>query len=85
MLALVKTAAGPGLSLETVPDPEIGINDVLIRVHQTGICGTDLHIEALGRLGREDDPPAARRRPRVRRRDRRGRLERLRLRARATS
>ncbi|HEX5240541.1 MAG TPA: L-threonine 3-dehydrogenase [Candidatus Limnocylindrales bacterium] len=46
MLALVKTAAGPGLSLETVPEPEIGINDVLIRVHKTGICGTDLHIES---------------------------------------
>jgi threonine 3-dehydrogenase len=46
MLALVKTAAAPGLSLETVPDPGIGINDVLIRVHRTGICGTDLHIEA---------------------------------------
>ena len=46
MLALVKTEAGPGLRLETVPDPAIGINDVLIRVHKTGICGTDLHIEA---------------------------------------
>ena len=46
MLALVKTAPGPGLSLETVPDPEVGINDVLIRVHKTGICGTDLHIES---------------------------------------
>jgi threonine 3-dehydrogenase len=46
MLALVKSAAGPGLSLETVPDPEIGINDVLVRVHKTGICGTDLHIES---------------------------------------
>jgi threonine 3-dehydrogenase len=46
MLALVKTGPGPGLSLETVPDPEIDINDVLIRVHKTGICGTDLHIEA---------------------------------------
>jgi threonine 3-dehydrogenase len=46
MRALVKTAAGPGLSLETVPDPEIGINDVLIRIHKTGICGTDLHIES---------------------------------------
>ncbi len=44
MLALVKTRPGPGLSLETVPDPEVGINDVLIRVHRTGICGTDLHI-----------------------------------------
>ncbi len=46
MLALVKTAAGPGLELTTVPEPEIGINDVLIRVRKTGICGTDLHIEA---------------------------------------
>lgn len=45
MLALVKTGPGPGLRLETVPEPEIGINDVLIRVHKTGICGTDLHIE----------------------------------------
>jgi threonine 3-dehydrogenase len=46
MLALVKTAAGPGLELQEVPKPEIGINDVLIRVHRTGICGTDLHIES---------------------------------------
>jgi threonine 3-dehydrogenase len=46
MLALVKTSAGPGLSLETVPEPAIGINDVLIRVRKTGICGTDLHIES---------------------------------------
>jgi threonine 3-dehydrogenase len=46
MLALVKTAAAPGLSLETVPDPEFGINDVVVRVRKTGICGTDLHIEA---------------------------------------
>jgi threonine 3-dehydrogenase len=46
MLALVKTAPGPGLELLEVPRPEIGINDVLIRVHRTGICGTDLHIES---------------------------------------
>ncbi len=46
MLALVKTAPGPGLELREVPVPSIGINDVLIRVHKTGICGTDLHIEA---------------------------------------
>jgi threonine 3-dehydrogenase len=46
MLALVKPAAGPGLELRDVPRPVIGINDVLIRVHKTGICGTDLHIEA---------------------------------------
>ncbi len=46
MQALVKTAAGPGLELRDVPMPEIGINDVLVRVQRTGICGTDLHIEA---------------------------------------
>ncbi|MBP1705085.1 MAG: L-threonine 3-dehydrogenase [Chloroflexi bacterium] len=46
MLALVKPAPGPGLELREVPEPSIGINDVLIRVHRTGICGTDLHIEA---------------------------------------
>ena len=46
MLALVKTSAGPGLSLETVPEPEMGIDDVRIRVRKTGICGTDLHIES---------------------------------------
>jgi len=46
MLALVKGASAPGLELSDVPLPEIGINDVLIRVHKTGICGTDLHIES---------------------------------------
>jgi len=46
MLALVKTEAGPGLELRDVPMPTIGINDILIRVHKTGICGTDLHIES---------------------------------------
>ena len=44
MRALVKTRAAPGLWLEDVPEPEYGINDVLIRVHRTGICGTDVHI-----------------------------------------
>jgi len=46
MLALVKAEAGPGLRLQDVPVPSIGINDVLIRVHKTGICGTGLHIDA---------------------------------------
>jgi threonine 3-dehydrogenase len=46
MLALVKSGPGPGLELCDVPVPAIGINDVLIRVHKTGICGTDLHIES---------------------------------------
>jgi threonine 3-dehydrogenase len=42
--ALVKKKAEPGLWLEDVPEPKIGINDVLIRVIKTGICGTDVHI-----------------------------------------
>jgi threonine 3-dehydrogenase len=42
--ALVKSSRAPGLSLQDVPEPTIGINDVLIRVTHTGICGTDLHI-----------------------------------------
>jgi threonine 3-dehydrogenase len=46
MLALVKPAAGPGLELREVARPTIGLHDVLIRVHKTGICGTDLHIES---------------------------------------
>ncbi len=44
MKALVKKEAKVGLWLEEVPEPRIGINDVLIRIDRTGICGTDLHI-----------------------------------------
>jgi threonine 3-dehydrogenase len=44
MKALVKSKPEPGLWLEDVPEPVIGINDVLIRVDRTSICGTDLHI-----------------------------------------
>jgi threonine 3-dehydrogenase len=44
MRALVKSRAEPGLWMEEVPEPKIGINDVLIRVHRTGVCGTDVHI-----------------------------------------
>jgi threonine 3-dehydrogenase len=42
--ALVKARAEPGLWLEDIPEPGFGINDVLIRVLRTGICGTDTHI-----------------------------------------
>jgi len=42
--ALVKAHAEPGLWLEDIPEPTFGINDVLIRVLRTGICGTDVHI-----------------------------------------
>jgi threonine 3-dehydrogenase len=44
MKALVKSRAERGLWLEDVPEPAIGINDVLVRVRYTGICGTDVHI-----------------------------------------
>ena len=44
MKALVKASLEPGLSLQDVPEPRIGINDVLIRILRTGICGTDVHI-----------------------------------------
>ena len=44
MKALVKSKRSCGLWLEEVPEPEIGINDVKVRVLLTGICGTDLHI-----------------------------------------
>ncbi len=44
MKALVKKEAKPGLWLEEVPLPEVGINDVLIEILRTGICGTDVHI-----------------------------------------
>ena len=42
--ALVKSRAVRGLWMEDIPEPSIGINDVLIRVRYTGICGTDVHI-----------------------------------------
>ena len=44
MKALVKAEPGPGLRLEDVPVPSLRANEVLIRVHKTAICGTDLHI-----------------------------------------
>lgn len=44
MKAIVKSKAEPGLWIEEVPEPKVGINDVLIRVKKGGICGTDLHI-----------------------------------------
>ena len=44
MKALVKSRREPGLWMEDVPIPEIGPNDVLIRIHTSAICGTDMHI-----------------------------------------
>ncbi|MFD1942088.1 L-threonine 3-dehydrogenase [Paradevosia shaoguanensis] len=44
MKALVKAKSEPGIWLEDVPVPDIGPDDVLVKVHKTGICGTDIHI-----------------------------------------
>jgi threonine 3-dehydrogenase len=44
MKALVKRDPAKGLWLEDVPEPEIGINDVLIKIDRAAICGTDMHI-----------------------------------------
>ncbi|MFD1747491.1 L-threonine 3-dehydrogenase [Rhizobium helianthi] len=46
MKALVKAKAEPGLWLDDRPVPEIGPDDVLIKINKTGICGTDIHIYA---------------------------------------
>ncbi len=44
MKALIKKKPEPGLWLGEVPVPEVGINDVLIKIQKTAICGTDIHI-----------------------------------------
>jgi len=44
MKALVKAKAERGIWLEDIPKPDIGHNDVLIRIKRTAICGTDIHI-----------------------------------------
>lgn len=44
MKALVKSKAEPGIWMEDQPVPEIGHNDVLIKIRKTAICGTDVHI-----------------------------------------
>ncbi len=44
MKALVKKKAEPGIWMDEVPVPEYGINDVLIKIKKTAICGTDIHI-----------------------------------------
>lgn len=44
MKALVKKYSKPGIWLDDVPKPEVGMHDVLIKVKKTSICGTDVHI-----------------------------------------
>ena len=44
MKAIAKLQAAPGLTLIDAPIPQPGPGEVLIKVHKTAICGTDLHI-----------------------------------------
>ncbi len=44
MKSLVKAKAEPGIWMQDVPVPTFGVNDVLIKVIKTAICGTDIHI-----------------------------------------
>ncbi len=44
MKSLVKAKREPGIWMEDVPMPEYGVNDVLIKIKKTAICGTDIHI-----------------------------------------
>lgn len=56
MRALVKYPDEKGLRLSEVPVPEPGPEEILIRVHATGICGTDLHIFEWNRWASENVP-----------------------------
>ena len=56
MKALVKRNSTVGLWLEDVPKPQIGINDVLIKVKRTAICGTDMHIYNWDKWAQETIP-----------------------------
>ena len=56
MKALAKTRPEPGLWLDDVAEPELGINDVLVRIYRTGICGTDLNIYNWDAWARETIP-----------------------------
>jgi threonine 3-dehydrogenase len=44
MKALVKSKAEEGIWLQDMPEPECGNNDVIVKIHKTAICGTDIHI-----------------------------------------
>ena len=56
MKALVKRNSTVGLWLEDVPEPQTGINDVLIKVKRTAICGTDMHIYNWDKWAQETIP-----------------------------
>ncbi|PCI60975.1 MAG: L-threonine 3-dehydrogenase [Kordiimonadales bacterium] len=56
MKALVKAKAEVGIWLQDVPIPEIGPNDVLVKVKKTAICGTDIHIYNWDKWAQETIP-----------------------------
>ena len=56
MKALVKAKSEPGIWLEDVAIPEIGHNDVLVKVKRTAICGTDIHIYHWDRWAKKTIP-----------------------------
>lgn len=56
MRALVKAEAAPGLIMRDEPIPQIGIDDVLIRINKTAICGTDVHIWNWDKWARDTIP-----------------------------
>jgi threonine 3-dehydrogenase len=71
MKALAKLERAPGLTLTDVKTPEVGHNDVMIRIRKTAICGTDIHIWKWDEWARKTIPVPMQVGPRVRRRDRR--------------
>ena len=56
MKALGKLAPGPGLQLHWAPLPEMGHNDLLIKIRKTAICGTDVHIDGWDEWARKTIP-----------------------------
>ena len=58
MKALVKAKPERGIWMKEVAIPEYGVNDVLIAIKKTAICGTDIHILQLGQVGTSNDSRA---------------------------
>ena len=71
MDALVKTGPVKGLTLKQVPVPTPGPGEVLIKIHKTAICGTDVHIYNWDAWSAANHEPAPGHRPRICGRDRR--------------
>ena len=68
MKALVKAKAERGIWMQDIDEPEVGHNDVLIKINRTAICGTDIHIFKWDDWAQATDSGATGGRPRVLRR-----------------